>query len=99
MGCDGEGSDVCPHPSRHSVYHLTANIRTKTMTKRKKDSSVTVVEACRKIYEANVNQTIKPEFRDEFLKVGSTHWLDFKNGFITGHHFALSVPYIGETKQ
>lgn len=47
-----------------------------------------MMRECRTIYEQLVNKTIRPEAREEFLKVGSSHWLDFKNGYLMGHHQA-----------
>lgn len=39
-------------------------------------------DKCRQAYEQIVQVSIQPEHRDEFLKIGSPHWLDFKNGWL-----------------
>jgi hypothetical protein len=42
------------------------------------------VEKCRADFELYVQKCIKPHAHEEFLKVGSPHWLDFKAGWLQG---------------
>lgn len=43
------------------------------------------MEECRKDFEDHVRLCIKEHAREEFLKVGSEHWLDFKAGWMAAH--------------
>ena len=42
------------------------------------------IDECRVDYEEYVKTTIKAHVHEEFLKVGSSHWLDFKAGWVWG---------------
>lgn len=43
------------------------------------------LDTCRADFEHYVAGTIKEPAREEFLRVGSSHWLDFKAGWLYRH--------------
>ena len=48
------------------------------------------VEAARADFEDWVAHCVKPDGKQEFLAVGSPHWLDFKAGFFSGFVAAMN---------
>lgn len=49
------------------------------------------VDAARADFEDFVAKCIKPQYQNDFLAVGSPHWLDFKAGFFSGFVAAMNV--------
>lgn len=49
------------------------------------------VDAVRADFEDFVAKCVKPEATEQFLAVGSPHWLDFKAGFYSGFIAAMNI--------